>query len=175
MTEKNADPPPRTDTGSRFLSRPPKGFEQLYRELERIVVSRNISEPNVSDELTNLRMQVDSLTAAAERSDAERRDLEQRLEKASAREALLTRTLEWYAEGPFGQLATEALAQSPSEAAVRINAEHELFFAPLENFYSASRSGHAVRIVFEHERNAKRFYESISYFLPTRRYYGTPH
>jgi hypothetical protein len=163
-----------TKTKSKFQAPvPPKGFEQLYRELERIVVSHNDSAgANANDELASLRMQIDSLTAAAERSGAERRDLERCLHKMIAREALFRRTLEWYADGPFGQLALEVLRQPASAAAARIEAERELFFEPLEHFYCSSRSGRVVRIVFEHERNAKRFYDSVSYFLPKDEYFG---
>ncbi|HEY1504856.1 MAG TPA: hypothetical protein VGF92_11195 [Stellaceae bacterium] len=175
MREQSIDPGPGTKTASRFPSlAPPKGFEQLFQELERIVVSRDVADSKTSDELSNLRMQVDSLKAAAERTDAERRDLERRLEKVVAREALFRRTLEWYAEGPFGRLATDALGQPATDAAARIQAERELFFAPLENSCSLSRSGRAVRIIFEAERSAKRFYDSIAYFLPTTHYFGAP-
>ncbi|HEX4194559.1 MAG TPA: hypothetical protein VHY80_15735 [Stellaceae bacterium] len=98
--------------------------------------------------------------------------LEERLEAAAAREAIWMTVLEWYAAGPFGQRAADAIAPSPSGDAARIRREREMLIAPLLRSAGAARDGRSVKISFRDEAEAKAFRNALEQFIPTKPYFG---
>jgi hypothetical protein len=113
------------------------------------------------------------LSTLIESREDEIRRLEQRLEAAAAREAIWTTVLEWYAAGPFGQRAADAVAQSPSGDAACIRREREMLIAPLLRSAGAARDGSHVKICFRDEAEAKAFRKALEQFVPTKPYFGT--
>jgi hypothetical protein len=112
------------------------------------------------------------LSALIESREDQIKRLEERLEAAAAREAMWTTVLEWYAAGPFGQRAADAITLSPSGDAARIRREREMLIAPLLRSASAARDGRSVKISFRDEAEAKAFRNTLEQFIPTKPYFG---
>lgn len=112
------------------------------------------------------------LSALIESREDQIKRLEQRLEAAAAREAIWATVLEWYAAGPFGQRAADAITQSPSGDAARIRREREMLIAPLLRSANAARNGRSVKIAFRDEAEAKAFRSALEQFVPTKPYFG---
>jgi len=146
-------------------------FKAALKQLTALIESRETQIETLTAEVKELRQKLDA-AAPGQEAAAQRAQLEERLAEAAAREAIWMTVLEWYAAGPFGQRAADAVAQSPSEDAARIRRERELLIAPLLRFESASSDGRAVKIAFRDEAEAKAFRKALERFVPANPYFG---